>query len=99
MILFAIYMSVMIFGFFVGKVMDKKKIEITWASKFQYIAIIVLLVTMGARIGANKEIVTQLGSIGIIAVAITIAVFIGSILALFLMRKIMKLDRKGKAIK
>jgi uncharacterized membrane protein YbjE (DUF340 family) len=44
-------------------------------------AIIALVFVMGARMGSNQEVVTNLGTIGLEALFMTVAIMAGSVLA------------------
>lgn len=82
-------------GSIVGnKVLSKEK-EYKWIGKIQIIAIIILIFTMGMRIGADDRVMGSLKEIGVSALVITLFVMTGSVLAVFLARKFMKLDREG----
>jgi uncharacterized membrane protein YbjE (DUF340 family) len=50
---------------------------------------------MGLRMGANKEIVDSLGTIGIQSLIVTVITIVMSVLGITLSRKILKMDRYG----
>ncbi len=50
---------------------------------------------MGLRMGANEEVISNLGTIGVQSVIVTIFAVGGSMLAVFFTRKIMGLNREG----
>lgn len=50
-------------------------------------AIVLLVLLMGARMGANEEIIANLGTIGLASFVMTIAMMLGSLIFLFLARK------------
>ena len=60
--LLAFYIFCCFIGGIVGTVMRKKNIEFKWSGKVQTILLILLLGTMGARIGANEQVIGSLGS-------------------------------------
>ena len=68
-----------------------------WLGRFQTAALLLLIFTLGAELGANKEIVASLGVIGLNAFLITAAAMAGSLLAVHILRKyILKLDKHGQ---
>ncbi len=67
-----------------------------WTGKVQTVAIIILVLGMGARMGANREITDNLSAIGLSALIMTIGVMAGTIGALFVARKILGMDRYGR---
>ena len=93
--LLALYIAFCVVGGFVGARLRKNGKEAKWTSKAQTVLLIVLLVTMGCRLGANKEVVSSLGSIGISALVITVCCMAGSVFAVFVARRLMKFNRKG----
>jgi len=54
-----------------------------------------LVFIMGLRMGANEEVTSQLGTIGVEAVGITVFVVGGSIISVSVLRRIMGLDKYG----
>ena len=62
---------------------------------FSDMALYMLVFIMGARIGANEEVVSRLGSVGIQALLTTFLAFFGSVGMAFLVRTFLMLDRRG----
>lgn len=93
--LLTLYIFFCIVGGFIGAKIRKSGKEATWTGKAQTVLLIVLLVTMGSRLGANKDVVSSLGSIGISAFVITICCMAGSVIAVFIARKLMKFNKEG----
>ena len=50
---------------------------------------------MGCKIGMNKDVIRSLDTIGITAFIFTILVMAGSAFAIFAVRKLMGIDKKG----
>ncbi|MBN7772836.1 LysO family transporter [Clostridium aminobutyricum] len=93
--LLILYLSMAFIGYIVGaKYTDKEK-SYSWTSKVTTGCLIVLIFTMGARIGSNEEVIQSLQTIGFKAAVISVFAFAGSILACFLVRKLFRIDRKG----
>lgn len=53
---------------------------------------------MGIRMGSNEQIISNLGTIGIQAVVISVLTIVFSLLFVTIMRKIMKIDKYGDSI-
>lgn len=71
-----------------------------WLGRFQTAALLLLIVTLGAELGANDEIVTSLATIGLNTLIITLTSMIGSLLAVHILRKhLLKLDAQGRSRK
>ena len=62
---------------------------------FSDMALYSLVFIMGMRIGANEEVISKLGSVGLQALATTFLAFFGSVFMAFLVRTFMMLDRHG----
>lgn len=90
-----LYLGICLIGYFLGARLKKKDIKIGWTGKVQTVMLVVLLFTMGTRLGANKEVIQSLGSIGLTSFILTILVFIGSVGAVYITRKLLKIDSKG----
>lgn len=94
--LLALYIFCCFIGIVVGTKMRKKERTFSRSGKLQTILLVVLLVTMGARIGANKHVISMLGQIGVSAFILTIFCMAGSVAFVFVTRKFLKFDRKGE---
>lgn len=93
-----LYLGMVVLGYIVGSKLKKKEIELKWTGKIQLVAIIVLVFMMGSRIGADETVIASLGTIGVTAAVITAMTLAGSVLAVFLARKAMKIDKEGGKI-
>lgn len=82
-------------GYFIGAGLKKKNVELGWIGRVTTVAVVALVYVMGSRIGSDERVVGSLDSIGLIAFIIAMASFIGSVLFVFLARKLMGIDRKG----
>ncbi|MEG0830095.1 MAG: LysO family transporter [Anaerovoracaceae bacterium] len=90
-----LYLGLTLFGYIVGSKLRKSGKKLRWIGIVQFIAISALVFVMGSRIGANKEIIKSLDSIGVTALIITALVFVGSVGAVFITRKLLGFDKKG----
>lgn len=95
--LLIIYLGLAFIGYLVGnKLLPKDKSKsYKWVTMIQMVAVTILIFTMGARIGADETIVAGLGSIGLSSAVLTIFTMFGSVLMVFLLRKLLKTDKRG----
>ncbi|MEG0291973.1 MAG: LysO family transporter [Anaerovoracaceae bacterium] len=93
--LLALYIGICFIGCLFGSYLKKKDLKINWTGKVQTVMLIVLLFTMGCRLGDNKQVIESLGSIGITAFILTILILIGSVSAIIIARKLLGINRKG----
>lgn len=87
----------------VGAVLGSRKAvrdrPMPWLSKLQFIALMILIVSLGVNLGANDEVIVSLPQIGLSALVITVLALAGSVLCLSLLRRfVLKLDSRGYAI-
>ncbi len=75
--------------------MRKRNIVLKGASVLQTIALVALVFVMGARIGSEDEIVRSLDTIGLKALVITLFILAGTVLAAFVVRKLLGFDKYG----
>lgn len=90
-----IYLILAAIGFVIGTKTREIKERLSWTSKIQTAAILVLVFAMGSRMGANDEVIENLGKIGFTALVMTLVVMGFSILGVFLTRKVLKINRYG----
>lgn len=91
----ALYLAVTIAGYFIGAKLKKKEIQLSWIGRTQTIVIVILVFLMGSRIGANREIVASLDSIGLIAFGYTVIILAVTCLAYSIARRLLGFDRYG----
>ena len=91
-----LYLASTIAGFFLGSTIKKRQIKLPWVGKVQTVIIMIIVVVMGIRMGANREITAHLGEIGISAVVLTVLALLFTIAGLYVTRKLMKIDRYGR---
>lgn len=91
----ALYLGITAVGYFIGDRYRKKERNLPWTAKVQTAAIAVLVFAMGLRIGANREIVGQLDTIGLYAFVFTIVVMVFSVVCIFFVRKLLGINRYG----
>ncbi len=82
-----LYIGIIIVSGIVGSRVRGYKDRLGWTGKVQTCAIVMLVVLMGSRMGSNEEVINNLGTIGLAAFTMTIAMMAGSLLCLFIVRK------------
>ena len=93
----AIYVALVAVGAVIGSQCSKRGRELPWLGKFQFVALMILIVTLGIKLGANDEVISSLGQIGLAALVITAMAMLGSLVAVYLLRRfVLKLDRYGR---
>lgn len=92
----ALYLGVTIIGYSFGSKLRSKRDSLLWTGKVQTVAITLLVLCMGARMGANKEITENLSTIGISAFLITVVIMLFSTAAIYIVRKLLGIDRYGR---
>ena len=92
-----LYLACMALGYFAGSKMRSsaanygKTINVALT-----VCISILVFLMGARMGANEDIINNLGTIGVQSVIFTIVIWIGGILGVTGARKILGIDKYGR---
>lgn len=95
----AIYLALVAVGFFLGSRPALRARPLPWLGRFQTAALLLLIFTLGAELGANDQIVASLGTIGLNAFFITAASMVGSMLAVHPLRRyVLKLDKQGRPV-
>ena len=85
-------------GAFLGSRPQIQSLPMPWLGRFQTAALLLLIVTLGAELGANEEIISSLGTIGLNALAVTLTSMVGSMLAVHALRKyLLKLNAQGRS--
>lgn len=95
MSLLLLYWGIMIACYAVASKLRHKKETFRFTEQLTNIVIYILVFLMGLRMGANEEVISNLGSIGLQAAGITVFVVGGSILAVHIARKALKLNKEG----
>ena len=91
----ALYLAITFVGYIAGSKLKKTQKNFSWTGKVQFVAIVILVFTMGSRIGADRSIMASLDSIGITALVITVFILAGSVGAVFLARKLLGFNKEG----
>ena len=92
-----LYWGIMILCYIAASRLDSRKDSFGFIGGALNAVIYILVFIMGLRMGANKEVTSSLGTIGIQAVLITFFTVLGSMAAVTVLRKITGLNRQGVA--
>lgn len=91
------YIAAVAVGAFIGSRPSVRVRPLAWVSRLQFAALMILIVSLGIKLGADEEVISSLGQIGWAAFLITAAAMAGSLLCLWLLRRfVLKLDRWGR---
>ena len=93
--LLAMCWSALILMYIVGMKLRNRKEKLGWVESAMNFMVYFLVLLMGLRMGAKKEIVDSLGTIGIQSLIVTVITIVMSVLGITLSRKILKMDRYG----
>lgn len=91
-----LYIGIIIVSGIVGSKIRAYKDRLGWTSKVQTCAIVMLVVLMGSRMGSNEEVIYNLGTIGLAALVMTLAMMGGSLICLLLARKALGFTKDAK---
>jgi len=91
-----LYLGITVVGYIIGSKIRSQKEKLSWTGKVQTVAITILVLLMGMRMGSNEQITQNLSTIGLSALIMTIVIMVFSIAAIFITRKLMKIDKYGR---
>lgn len=93
--LLILYLVITFVGYLTGSRLKDSEKNFKWTGKVQIVAIVILVFTMGSRIGADRSIIASLDTIGLTAFVMTALAFAGSVGAVFLARRCLGFSKKG----
>ncbi len=93
------YLAIMYACYLISYKLIKDKSKFALVGPITSFLVYLLVFTMGTRMGANEEVTSAIGTIGLQAVIITAMTLAGTILAAMVMRKILGLNRYGHKIR
>lgn len=96
--LLALYWSFLVIGYIIAHRAAKRGKTFPGLAQAMLGTVYGLCLIMGLRMGANEQVISNLGSIGFMSLVITIFCIAGSLAAITLTRKIFGMDRKGRFI-
>ena len=91
-----LYLGITFVGFILGSKVRSHKDKFSWTARIQMVALIILVLVMGMRMGSNEEVIANLSTIGITAFLMTVVIMVCSILAIWLARQAMGIDKFGR---
>lgn len=95
----AVYILLVVLGGAVGSRPTVRKRELAWVGRVQFFALMALIFSLGVQLGANEEIISSLGSIGLTAFVLTVLAMGGSLLTSTLLRRfVLRLDAFGRPV-
>lgn len=96
MAMLALYWSIMIACYLLASRLRKYAEKFKFVDKLMSLSVYALVLLMGLRMGADKEVTSSLGSIGIQALFVTVLTAAGSMLGAFAVRKLLHIDRRAR---
>ena len=96
--LLLIYWAFLIAGYIAGGQLRIRGKRLKALGSFMMVTVYGLCFFMGMRMGVNEQVTSNLGRIGLEALIITFLCICGSMIAMFLLRKILGMDRYGNLI-
>lgn len=93
--LLALYWTIMIVCYLVAGKFRNKKEKFAFIDPLLTLLIVAMVFVMGLKMGANEEVISSLGIIGVQAVLVTAITVGGSMMFVTFGRKIFRLDRQG----
>lgn len=96
--LLALYWGVMIAGYIVASRLRQNAGKFGFVQKAMMGTVYILVLIMGLRMGANEQVMSNLRSIGLQALVMTVFAVAGSMLAIFAVRKVFRMDRFGNQV-
>ena len=97
--LLLIYWAFLIAGYITGGKLRTSGKHLSGLGSLMMVTVYGLCFFMGMRMGVNEQVTSNLGRIGLEALVITVLCIIGSMLSIFLLRKILGMDRYGNLIR
>lgn len=93
------YLGFCVVGYILGIPLRKFKENLGWVGAAQSISVIILVCTMGIRIGSNEQIVANLGTYGIYSAVYTLVILFMSAVVVSIVRRFLKINKYGIVVK
>ena len=74
-----LYIGIITVGYIAGTKLGSYEQKLKWRGNVQTLAIMALVVLMGARMGCNEQVINNIGTIGVTALVMTLAILFFSI--------------------
>lgn len=94
-----LYVVLAIVGYVIASKLRMYKEKITFTGKIQTVTVLLLVLSMGLRMGSNDEVIANLNIIGIYALIFTLVTMIVSIFCVYIARRIMGMNKEGHIVK
>lgn len=94
-----LYVVLAIVGYILASRLRNFKDKINFTGKVQTVTVLLLVLSMGLKMGSNDEVIENLNIIGVYALVFTILTMAASIFFIFISRKLIGMDRQGHMIK
>lgn len=91
------YWGMILLGYLIGSKCKNMSERLAFIGKLLILTVVILVFVMGSRMGSNKEVLSNLHIIGFDALLITLFVMAGSVTAVAITRKFLKINKKGLA--
>ena len=95
MAMLVLYWSIMIACYFLASRLRAHAAKFKFVDKLMSLSVYALVLLMGLRMGADEEVTSSLGSIGVQALLVTVLTAGGSMLGAFAVRKLLHIDRRA----
>ncbi len=82
-----LYISIIVISGIIGTRLRGYEEKLAWRDNVQTLAIMALVILMGARMGCNEQVINNIGTIGVTALVMTLAILFFSVACLFFARK------------
>ncbi len=94
-----LYLSCMALGYFCGSRVRSKNLSAVGisgaANVVMLVSVSLMVFLMGVRMGSNEEVISNLGTIGLLSLFFTVWVTAGGVLAVTFARKLLGMDKYG----
>ena len=91
-----LYLAMLLIGVLIGKKVNFKEKNLEKIQSIQIVAIVILLLTMGVGIGADKAVFSNISVIGYKAIIISFFTIFVSVILVFVSRKLLRINEKGE---
>lgn len=91
-----LYLGITLVGYILGSRLRGVPQNLGWTGKVQLAALVILVLLMGMRMGSNEEVTANISTIGVSAFLMTVVIMSFSVIAIWLARHVMKIDRYGR---
>ncbi|MDY3238871.1 MAG: lysine exporter LysO family protein [Anaerovoracaceae bacterium] len=91
-----LYLGITLVGYILGSRLRSVRQNLGWTGKVQLVALVILVLLMGMRMGSNEEVTANISTIGVSAFLMTVVIMSFSVAAIWLARHVMKIDQYGR---